>query len=124
MCTIFHAKVIEIYLIISATDLNDPRSLRFMADHTDDELESFEWYKKAAEAGDVSSYLIVANMLYYGYKSVKANVNAALEYYIMAARMATSQPSITQIANCINNGDSYAGLKADPARAFELFAAD
>jgi TPR repeat protein len=101
--------------------LKDEQSLRFMADNTCDQEESLDLYKEAAKCGDVSSYIIIANILYNGTTEVERNIDSALEYYIMAARLAMMNPSLTQIANCYKYGDSDVGLKSDPERAFELF---
>lgn len=103
-----------------AASLSDVNSIRWIADHTEDPKEALDWYMKAAKAGNISSYLICANTLYHGSKDVDRNVDLALEYYIMAARI-VSRPSIAQVAYCINEGDSYVGLKPDSDRAFELF---
>jgi TPR repeat protein len=70
-----------------AAALGDQASLRWMAQHSEAN-ESLDWYMEAAKAGDVSSYLVVAKVFYEGTKDVPQNLELAIEYFVMAARMA------------------------------------
>lgn len=44
----------------------------------------------------------------------------AFEHLIIAARSATTRPSLAQIAHCLESGE-IEDLSSDPERAFELY---
>ena len=79
-------------------------------------------YLKAAKAGNLESYIIVASMLLQGVQC-KPDPKLAVEMLVKAARFTCQWSKMVAIGQCLANGDVVAEqtLPQDPEAAFGLF---
>ncbi|MBI2787025.1 MAG: SEL1-like repeat protein [Legionella longbeachae] len=73
--------------------------------HEKDPQQALEWFKKAADAGDVDAQMYTAAAYMYGV-GVKKNVDTANRFYINAAKNGNSIAQFTLAENFINSRNS------------------
>ncbi|KAI8925420.1 hypothetical protein BC831DRAFT_270652 [Entophlyctis helioformis] len=82
---------------------------------------ALEWYTSAADAGDTSSLLRAADLLYQGTNGVHRDTARAMDLLLAAARQ-MSRPTLAQVGHLARMGDPDVRLVPDPERAFAYFS--